>query len=51
MVVRCPSNPLAGYRFTFARAPWVLLLEVVSCPQPAADTAFRDAGMYTPPAS
>ena len=42
------GHPLAGYRFAFARAPWGLLLELVSYPD-AAEPRFTAAGMYTPP--
>lgn len=44
------DNPLAGYRFAFARAPWGLLLELISYPESLAAGRAAEVGMFTPPA-
>lgn len=42
------ENPLAGYRFAFARAPWGLLLELISYPDALAAGRAAEIGMFTP---
>jgi glyoxylase I family protein len=42
------DDPLAGYRFAFARAPWGLLLELVSYPESLAAGRAAEIGMFTP---